>query len=222
MVQLWWIIHKDLTSEIKTGQVWPPLCLYSLLVAAVFSFQMDLPPDQSSRIAGSLLWLATFFAGMLTMDRTFVAEHEDGCWHALRLYPTSSSTIYFAKIAVNIVTLALMQLILIALLVMISDLPLANHPWLMLGVAALGNLGIAAVGTLFSAVGLSMRRNNGLLSLLVLPVVIPVVIAATQATQLLCEANLSELLWRWIQLLIAFDVVFVAAGAVLIDFIVEE
>jgi heme exporter protein B len=222
MVQLWWIIHKDLTSEIKTGQVWPPLCLYSLLVAAVFSFQMDLSPDQCSRIAGSLLWLATFFAGMLTMDRTFVAEHEDGCWHALRLYPTSPTTIYFAKLAVNIVTLAVMQLILIALLVMISDLPLVNHPWMMLGVAALGNLGIAAVGTLFSALGLSMRRNNGMLSLLVLPVVIPVVIAATQATQLLCEANFSELLWRWIQLIIVFDVVFVAAGAVLIDFIVEE
>ena len=183
---------------------------------------MDLLPDQRSQIAGSLLWLTTFFAGMLTMDRTFVAEREDGCWHALRLYPLSPTTIYFAKLAVNIITLAVMQLILIGLLVMISDLPLVKHPWMMLGVAALGNLGIAAVGTLFSALSLSMRRNNSMLSLLVLPVVIPVLIAATQATQLLCEANLSDLLWRWIQLLIVFDVVFVAAGAVLIDFVVEE
>jgi heme exporter protein B len=222
MVQLWWIIHKDLTSEIKTGQVWPPLCLYSLLVAVVFSYQMDISPDQRSQIAGSLLWLTTFFAGMLTMERTFVAEREDGCWHALLLYPLSPATIYFAKLAVNIVTLAVMQFILIALLVMISDLPLVNHPWMLLCVAALGNLGIAAVGTLFSALSLNMRRNNSLLSLLVLPVVIPVLIAATQATQQLCESSLSEPLWRWMQLLIVFDVVFVAAGAVLIDFIVEE
>jgi heme exporter protein B len=222
MVQFWWIIHKDLKSEIRTGQVWPPLCLYSLLVAAVFSFQMDLPPDQRGRIAGSLLWLATLFAGMLTMDRTFVAEREEGCWHALRLYPSSPTTIYFAKLAVNIITLAVMQLVLIMLLVIIADLPLGNHPWMMLGVAALGNLGIAAVGTLFSALGLSMRRNNGLLSLLVLPLLIPLVIAATQATQLLSEENLGALWWRWAELLIVFDVVFIAAGAALIDFVVEE
>ncbi len=67
-----------------------------------------------------------------------------------------------------------------------------------------------------------MSRNNGLLSLLVLPLVIPVVIASTQATQLLCENDLGALFWRWTELLIVFDVVFIAAGAVLIDFVVEE
>jgi len=222
MVQFWWIIHKDLRSEIKTGRVWPPLCLYGLLVAAVFSYQMDLLPDQRGRIAGSLLWLATFFAGMLIMDRTFVDEREDGCWHALRLYPLSSTTIYFAKLTVNIISLAVMQLVLIALLAVISDLPLLRHPWMTFSVAALGNLGLAAVGTLLSALGLNMRRNNGLLSLLVLPVVIPVMIAATQITQMLCEDNLGGLYWQWMQLLTVFDVIFIAAGAVLIDFVVEE
>ena len=222
MVQFLWIIHKDLTSEIRTGRVWPPLCLYSLLVAAVFSFQMDSLPGQRGHIAGSLLWLVTFFAGMLCMDRTFVAEREDGCWHALRLYPVSTTAIYFAKLAVNVITLSVMQLVLFALLVMIADLPLANHPWAMLCVSLLGNLGLAAVGTLFSALGLTMSRNNGLLSLLVLPLVIPVVIAATQATQLLCENDLGALFWRWTELLVVFDVIFIAAGAVLIDFVVEE
>jgi len=125
-------------------------------VAAVFSLQMNLLPEQSGRIAGSLLWLATFFAGMLTMDRTFAAEREDGCWHALRLYPTSLTTIYFAKLALNIITLAVMQSVLIILLVIIAGLLLANHPWMMLSVAALGNIGISAVGTLFSALGLSV------------------------------------------------------------------
>lgn len=222
MVQFWWIIHKDLTSELRTGQLWPPLCLYSLLVAAVFSYQMDMSPDQRIQIAGSLLWLTTFFAGMLSMDRTFIAERDDGCWHALRLYPISATSIYFAKLVVNVVTLAAMQTLIIGLLVVISDFPLAVHPWMIMLVALLGNIGLAAVGTLFSAVGISMRRNNGLLSLLVLPVVIPVVIAATQATQLLCENNLNAFCWRWINLLMVFDVIFVAAGAVLIDFIVEE
>ncbi len=92
----------------------------------------------------------------------------------------------------------------------------------MLGVALLGNLGLAAVGTLISALGLTMRNNISLLSLLVLPVAVPVVIAATQATELLLEDNLGPIFWRWTELLIVFDVIFIAAGAVLIDFVVEE
>jgi heme exporter protein B len=222
MVQIWWIIHKDLTTEIKTGRVWPALCLYSLLVAAVFSFQMDLSPDQRGHIAGSLLWLVTFFAGMLCMDRTFAAEREDGCWHALRLYPVSTTAIYFAKLAVNVMTLSVIQLVLIGLMIMSEDIPLAYHPWTMLAVALLGNLGLAAVGTLFSALGLTFRRDNGLLSLLVLPLAIPLVIAATQATQLLCEGDLGVQFCRWLGLLVVFDVVFIAAGTVLIDFVMEE
>jgi heme exporter protein B len=222
MAQLFWIIHKDLTSEIRTGQVWPPLCLYSLLVASVFSFQMDSLPEQHNQIASSLLWLTTFFAGMLAMERTFVAERDDGCWHALRLYPIGPTSIYFAKLTVNIITLAVMQLVLLGLLLVVSDFSLTDHPWLILGVAVLGNIGLAAVGTLFSAMSLSLRRNNGLLSLLVLPVVIPIVIAAAQATQLLSENNVGPSCWRWIELLVMFDVIFVAAGAVLIDYVIEE
>ena len=194
MARFWWIIHKDMTSEIRTGRVWPPLCLYSLLVVAIFSFQMDMPPDQQNRVAAGLLWLVTFFAGMLSMDRTFVADREDGCWHALRLYPLSPAAIYFAKLAVNVVSLTAMQVILFALLAVVSDLPLANRPWAMLFVALSANLGLAAVRTLISALGLTIRHNNGLLSLLVLPVVVPVVIAATQATELLFIGDLGHFL----------------------------
>jgi len=220
--KLWWMVQKDLVSELRTGLVWPPMCLFGLLVAAVFSFQMELLADQRIQIAGGLLWLATVFAGMLVLDRTFAAEREEGCWHAMKLYPVSATMIYFAKFAVNVITLAIIQLILIALFVFVADIPLFKHPWAMLSVAVLGNLGIASAGTILSALGLGIRGNSGLLSLLILAVVIPVVIAAAEATRLICTDDLGDMWRRWIHLLVVFVLVFISAGAALIDFIVEE
>ncbi len=220
--KLWWIIHKDLASECRAHRVWPAMLLLGIVVALVFSVQMDLLPDQKQRMVGSLLWLAIFFAGMMAMDRCLASEHEEGCWEGLLTYPVSPSTIYLAKLAVNFVALAAIQCVLIPLFAVLSDVPLLAHPWAMLLIALLGNLGMAAVGTLLSALANAIRRGGGLAVLLVLPAVIPVVLAAAEATRLMVEGDFGPAWWRWIQLLGAFAVVFVTAGTVLFDFVVEE
>jgi heme exporter protein B len=198
------------------------MLLFGVVVAAVFSIPMDLAADQKRLVAGSLLWLATLFSGIVAMDRSFAAERDENCWEALLLYPLSATAIYLAKLAVNTVALAALQALLVPLFVVLFGVSWTAHPWALLGVAAAGNLGIAAVGTLASAVTAGIRQNTGLLVLLVLPIVIPVVLAAAEATRLLGDPHLGPLWWRWFELLVAFAVVFVTAGAVLIDFIVKD
>ncbi len=92
----------------------------------------------------------------------------------------------------------------------------------MLLVALLGNLGLASVGTLVSALAAGIRHGAGLAVLLVLPLVVPVVLAAAEATRLVAQGPLGPDAWRWLQFLIAFDVIFITAGTVLFDFVVEE
>jgi len=220
--KLWWMIHKDLISECRARLVWPAMLLLGVVVAVVFSVQMDLLPQQRPRMIGGLLWLAIFFAGMLAIDRSFAAEREQGCWEALRLYPVPPTAVYLAKLAVNVIAVAALQCILIPLFVVLSDVPLLAYPWAMLLVAFLGNLGIAAVGTLLSALTGGIRPNGNLLVLLVLPMVIPVVLAAAEATRLIALGDFGPAWWRWIQLLGAFAVVFVTAGTILFDFAIEE
>jgi heme exporter protein B len=89
-------------------------------------------------------------------------------------------------------------------------------------VAALGNLGIVAVGTFVSALGASLGRGGNLLVLLILPLVIPVLLAAAEATRLLIENRADETWWRWVQLLGAFGIVFATAGTLLFEYAVEE
>jgi len=220
--KLWWLIEKDLRSEYRAQRVWPPMLVFGAAVALVFGIQMELLPNQKPQLVGGLLWLATFFAGMLAIDRSFASEREGSCWESLLLYPIPPTLIYLAKLLANVVALGALQCILIPLLIILSDVPLLTHPAAMLLLALLGNVGIAAAGTLLSAVVAGLRQNKNLLAILVLPMAVPVVLASAEATRLLTEGNFGPDWWRWIQLSGAFAILFVTAGILLFDFVIED
>ncbi|MGA2616558.1 MAG: heme exporter protein CcmB [Thermoguttaceae bacterium] len=222
VAKLWWIFAKDLVSEWRARRVWPAMLLLGVVAAVVFTMQIDLAGPQKLRAVGGLLWLAVFFAGMSALERSFACEREGGCWEGLLLYPVSPAAIYLAKLAVNVLALAAVQVVLFPLFSVLSDVPLLVHPWPMLLVALLGNLGLASVGTLVSALAAGIRHSAGLAVLVVLPLVVPVVLGAAEATRLVVQGQLGPEGWRWLQFLITFDVIFITAGTVLFDFVVEE
>jgi heme exporter protein B len=220
--QIWWLIHKDLVTEWRSRRAWPAMVLLGIVVAVVFSVQMDLPAEYGRPVAASLLWVAIFLAAGLGLDRSFALEREEGCWRVLLLYPLPPSAVYLAKLAVNVVWLAALQGVLIPLFVVLADVPLLSRPWAMLLVALLGNLGIASAGTLLGALATRVHKATNLTVLLALPTAIPVVLAAAEATRLLAEGRLDGSWWDCNGLLAAFAGIFVTAGVVLMDFVVEE
>jgi len=220
--KLYYMVAKDLLSECRALRTWPAMLLLGVVVALMFAMQMDLPPERQRQIAGSLLWLTIFFAGTLALDRSFAAEREDGCWEGLFCYPVSPTAVYLAKLIVNVIALAALECVLIPLFAILTDVPLLAHPGPIIAVAVLGNIGLAAVGTLLSAVANAGRQSSYLLPLLVLPAVIPLVLGAAEATRLTVEHDFGAAWWRWVQLLGAFAVVFATAGIVLFEFAIEE
>ena len=219
---MWWIVHKDLMTELRARRVWPAMFLLGVVVAFVFSLQMDLLPHQKQRLVGGLLWLAIFFAGMTAIERSFAAEGEDGCWDALKLYPISPAKVYWAKLLVNGIALAALQCLLIPLFFLLSDLPWRGDPYEMLLIAVLGNVGIVTVGTLISALATGLGSGGSWLVLMILPLVIPVMLAAAEATCLVVEGGADPMRWRWVQLLGTFDVVFFTAGTILFEYAIED
>ena len=222
MKKLYWIVSKDLLSECRSLRVWPAMLLLGVVVALMFAMQADLPPDRLRQVVGGLLWLTIFFAGTLALDRSFAVEREDGCWEGLLCYPVSPTYIYLAKLIVNVVALAALECVLIPLFAVLTDVPLLAHPGPIVAVAVLGNLGLAAVGTLLSAVANTGRQSTYLLPLLTLPAVVPLVLGAAEATRLAVAEDFGPDWWRWVQMLAAFAVIFVAAGVALFEFAVEE
>jgi len=220
--KIYWMVSKDLLSECRALRVWPAMLLLGVVVAMMFAMQADLPPEQLRQIVGGLLWLTIFFAGTLALDRSFAAEREDGCWEGLLGYPVSPTCVYLAKLAVNVIALAALECVLIPLFAILTDVPLLAHPGPILAVAVLGNAGLAAVGTLLSAVANTGRQSSYLLHLLVLPAVVPLVLGAAEATRLTVEHDFGTNWWHWIQLLATFAMIFLTAGIILFEYAVEE
>ena len=216
------MIQKDLVSEWRSRRAWPAMILLGIVVAVVFSLQIDLPAEHKRPMVASLLWVAIFLAAGLGLDRTFGLEREDGCWQTLLAYPVSPSSLYLAKLTVNVVWLMVLEAVLVPLFIVLTDVPLLNHPWAMALVAILGNLGIASAGTLLSALATRVHKGTNLTVLLALPMAIPVVLAAAEATRLVTEGHLDGRFWDWNGLLAVFAAIFAVLGTMLMDFVVEE
>jgi heme exporter protein B len=222
MAAFWWIVHKDLVSEFRARRVWPGMLLLGVVVALLFSLQTDLPAEHQRQIVGGLLWLSVFFAGALVFERSFAAEREAGCWDAMQLLPVSPGAVYSAKLTVNIAALAVLELWLIPLFFLLFDLPLLAHAHQLVPIGVLASPGLAAVGTLVSALAAGEGKGGSLLVLVVLPLAVPVMLAAAEATRLALENQIDDAWWRWLQLLGVFAVVFVTAGALLFEVAIED
>jgi heme exporter protein B len=159
---------------------------------------------------------------VLGQGRTFMAEREGGCLTALMLTPADRSAIYLAKVLVNLMFLAAVELLLVPFFVVLYDVPVLARPLEALGLLAAASLGLTVVGTLVSSLGLSSRNRELLLPILLFPLLIPVLIGAVEGTVALLPDNQGEPLWTWLRLILGYDVLFLALSVMLFDFALSD
>jgi heme exporter protein B len=217
----WWLVHKDLLRELRAPRVWPAMLLLSVVLAMVIELQIELPREQHPEYVGGMFWLAAFFAGTISLDRSFSGEHEQACWQGLLLYPVAPGTLFLAKLTANFLALCALDVVLVPAFTMLSGVSLFERPGPFLATALVANIGFAAAGTLVSALTTGMTHRNGFLVLVLLPLVLPVVLGAVQATRSLLVGEAGEW-WRWAQLLACFAAVFITLGTLVFEFIVED
>jgi heme exporter protein B len=217
----WWLVHKDLLREFRAPRVWPAMLLLALVLAMVVELQVELPREQQPGFVGGMFWLAAFFAGTLSLERSFSGEQEQACWQGLLLFPVAPGTVFLAKLTANFLALCALDAVLVPAFTFLSGVPMLERPELFLATLLVANLGFAAVGTLVSALTSGLAQRNGLLVLLLLPLVLPVILGAVQATRSLLAGEAGEW-WRWAQFLACFAAVFLTVGTLVFEFIVED
>jgi len=222
VAKLWWIVHRDLVSEWRACRVWPAMFVLAIVVALLLTIEVGAPVAAEPETVARLYWLAVFFAGVLAFDRAFAAEREENGWEGLLLAPVSPAVVYLAKLAAANLVLGALQLVLLPVFAAFSGLPLLEHAPAMVAVALLGNLGLAAVGVFLGAVTAGIRQGSGLLALLALPLIVPAMLAASEAMRLLLQNDFGPGFSRAVQLLAGFAVVFVTAGTVLFQYVMED
>ena len=172
------IIWKDLVLEARSRETVASLFVLGLLVLVIFNFAIEIDQSNLSRLAPGILWIAVVFSATLALGRAFAIERENGCMTALLLAPVDRGLVFLAKLFVNIVVLLVFQALLLPFFFLFFGIaPGAALPNLV-AVMIAGTIGLAAVGTLFALAALGTRARELMLPLLILPLQIPLLIAA--------------------------------------------
>jgi heme exporter protein B len=169
-----------------------------------------------------VLLVTILFAAILAINRIFVAEREQGGFDAIRLAPVDSTALYAAKVCVLFVYLAVLEVVAVALFALLFGG--TSGLLVMAPVLALANLGLAAIGALVSSIAVNSRARDLIAPLLLLPLLVPLMIAAASvAQQLLAAGGPSyDEFAKWMAILALYDLVFIAVGWAVYDFVLED
>lgn len=220
--QVWPIVWKDLLSEIRTKEVLLSLCFFSFLVLIMFNFAFLSGSEENRDVLSGILWVAFLFSGVLGLNQTFGAEKDRGSLQGLLLCPVNRSVIYVGKVISNLCFMTVMEmlmLILFAIFFRVNLWPVL--PSLSL-IIVLGTLGFVFVGVMFSAMSLNANAREMVLSVMLFPIVVPLVIAAVKATGQIFNGETLAAISGWLRLLLAFDLVFFLLSYAMFGVIIEE
>jgi len=218
--KVWAIVVKDITAELYTRETVSAMLVFSVLSALIFSFALDLRGAVARAAAPGVFWATVAFTGTLGLSRSLAREQQTGCIDGLLLAPVDRSAIFFGKALGNLAFMAVVEIVLLPLFSALFNVPLLRPGILM--VAALGTAGYAAVGTLLATIAVNTRAREVMLPILLLPLVIPALIAAVQATGGLLEGGTLAEVGGWIRLLVVYDMIIVAVSMLTFGYVVEE
>ena len=215
------LLEKELRAEFRTRELLTSTLVFVLMILVLFSFTFDPTAAESRRFGAGLLWLALLFAGSLMLHPSFTREQTNDTLAALRLAPIDPFSILAGKMAANFLFLLIVEVILLPVFAVLYNVAIFPVLGQLLLVLTLGTIGLAATGTVFSAVAAQARLRELLLPLLLLPVLAPVLIASTEAT-IGVLGQPSELSLVWLTFLACFDVVFLTAAWMVGEYLLEE
>lgn len=216
------ILAKDFLSERRTKEVFNAMLVFGFMVAVVFSFAFEPTSEEAQHIVGGLVWLVFIFAGILGLNRSFARETMNECLQGLRLAPAGAGAIYLGKLLANFSFMLAAELLLLPFFGIFFDVHFWRQPAWILAILVLGTWGFAALGTLFAAVSANTRMRELMLPVLILPLSIPLLIAAVQSTTTLLRGLPMSQAALWIKLLVGFDVIFSTLSWLVFEPVVEQ
>ncbi|HCP44758.1 MAG TPA: transcriptional regulator [Deltaproteobacteria bacterium] len=223
--QIWGVFKKDLLLDLRSGGRLTAVAFFAGMTLLLFSFAA--PPDGISLglNAAGYLWLALLLASVLALGESFRIEVEDEALEGLRLLPVDPMALYYGKaLATTTLLIGLCVLVLPAALVLYG-VAIKGAVWKMIATLILGCAGLAAPGTLYSAMTSRARGQDVLLPLLLFPLVIPVLVSAVKATSLLLHGDINpggSASSSHLSLLLCFDVVYWSVCGLLFGKVIDE
>lgn len=217
----WAVFLKDVAIERRAKEGANALAFFAILLLFLFYFALGPDRERIRTALPGLFWLAFLLAGLLGLGRAFALERENDCLDALVGAPCDKGGIYLGKVAGTTALMLAMEVAFIGATGLLYNLDIwAAVPGLLL-VALAGTVGFAALGTLFAAMTAQLRAREVLLPVLLLPLIVPILLAAVRLTEAALDPVVPGEVAAWWQLLLGSDLVFLVAGLLTFEFILE-
>lgn len=215
------VCGKDLLAELRQREITSTLLFFGLIVVFLFSFAMGEDVNRLKDLAPGILWVTVLLSAVVALERAFQTESEEGCLDRLILYTVSHRAVFLGKCLTNFGFILLVQIVVVFAMKVLFGLSDPQRPLFLFGTMLLGDVGIATLGTLYSAVLTKTRARHVMLPLLLFPMLIPLLLGAVYATEYALVGAVFGEARLWVNLLCVFDVIFVAASFIAIDPLME-
>jgi heme exporter protein B len=215
------ILAKDLRIELRTLRSLPAMVLFAVTIFVIFHFALNLTGRTDGETAAGILVVTVLFAAILAINRLFLAEQDEGGFELMRLAPIDRSVIYSAKFAALFIYLVVLEVIAIPIFAAFF-LDSGNGLVTTVFILLMLNAGIAGTGTLVSSIATNSSARDLLTPLILMPMLIPLVIAAVSLISPELSNNLGDKPGTWLAVLGLYDSIFILIGYAVFDFLLED
>ena len=220
LAQVWTISSKDIRLEIRTRQMAVSVIVIIIALLVVTNLAIPNSAETLFTTTATVIWLCILIASFLVVMRNFVIEYDQIGFHGLIMCPVPRDAIYLGKVISNLIFLFVIELILFPLSSILFDIPVLTPA--IAAIALTATLGIVGAGTLFAAISVNTKAREIMLPVLFFPAVIPIVLAAVDATQNALQGNYGSAIWQDIGVLTALSIAIIATSAILFTFAIDE
>lgn len=217
------LVGKDLRVEFRSREILYTMTFFAAIVVLIFSFAFVKEGVGIAEVVPGILWTAVAFAGTLGLSRAFGRERENETMRGLLLSPASRTAIFLGKALVIAIFMLLVEVVVVPMVAFLYAAPLFRDPLPLVLLMVLATIGVAVIGSVFSAMLLRSRSRDVLLPVVLYPILVPLLIAGTKGTAALLEptADLGAA-YFWLEFLLVYDTVFVIVALWTFESLVVE
>ena len=214
------IVRKDLRAELRSRELVSSMALFALLSILIFSFALELDREARESAISGVLWVTVIYASTIGLNRSMAMEREQANLDGILIAPVDRTAIFVGKLVGNFIFTAVVGCILLPVMTILYNKSLLSVD--VFSILLLGTLGFSTVGTLLATMTVQTRARESLLPIAMLPITLPMMLAAVRATTGILSATPQEDGVTWLQILVVLDVVYLAASFLLFEFVIEE
>jgi heme exporter protein B len=216
------IFLKELKVEFRNKQMINSYFILAIMIIASFRFAFSITDFSLIYIASPILWITFFFSGMFSLSPIYKRELEEGTREGLLLAPISTSSIFFGKLLFNFIVILCLEFFSLILFFVFFPIQTPDIISLLI-LVIIGTIGIVSLGNIISAISSNLSQSEVMIPVLLIPVLLfTVIMSSVSATSKIFNgANLFDVAQE-VKFILAFDVIFIAIGYLLIDYILED